>query len=100
MTQHLETGDPDSVRPVGENLAERAHRLGNRHVGTHRGEIGNRLGGLGHLAWSGSRVTARITGGFLVDFDPALPFYIGGALSALGLWGAFSLCRLLDKAGK
>ena len=60
----------------------------------------NRLVGLGHLAWSASMVTGSLVGGYLIDLNAALPFYLGAALSALGCLGAWSLCRLLDSAGK
>lgn len=60
----------------------------------------NRLVGLGHLAWSASMVTGSLLGGYLIDVNAALPFYIGSALAALGTMGAFSLCRRLDSAGK
>jgi len=55
---------------------------------------------LGHLAWSASMVTGSLVGGYLIDLNSALPFYLGAALSALGCLGAWSLCRLLDSAGK
>lgn len=60
----------------------------------------NRLVGLGHLAWSASMVTGSLVGGYLIDVNAALPFYIGAALAALGTFGAFCLCRRLDSAGK
>ena len=60
----------------------------------------NRLVGLGHLAWSASMVTGSLVGGYLIDVDSALPFYIGAALAGLGTLGAISLCRSLDNAGK
>ncbi len=60
----------------------------------------NRLVGLGHLAWSSSMVTGSLVGGYLIDLDAALPFYIGAALAGLGSLGAISLCRSLDNAGK
>ena len=47
-----------------------------------------------------SMVTGSLVGGYLIDIDAALPFYLGAALSALGCLGAWSLCRLLDNAGK
>ena len=59
----------------------------------------NRLVGLGHLAWSGSMVVGSLLGGYLIEINVALPFYIGTALSALGALGAFGLCRRLDGAG-
>ena len=60
----------------------------------------NRLVGLGHLAWSSSMVTGSLVGGYLIDLDAALPFYIGAALAGLGSLVAISLCRSLDNAGK
>jgi len=60
----------------------------------------NRLVGLGHLAWSASMVTGSLVGGYLIDVNAALPFYIGAALAALGTFGAFCLCRRLDSAEK
>ena len=59
----------------------------------------NRLVGLGHLAWSGSMVVGSLTGGYLLEINAALPFYVGTALSALGVFGALGLCRCLDDAG-
>ncbi len=60
----------------------------------------NRLVGLGHLAWSASMVTGSLVGGYLIDINASLPFYLGIALTTLGCLGALSLCRLLDRAGK
>jgi len=45
-------------------------------------------------------VTGSLVGGYLIDLDAALPFYIGAALAGLGSLGAISLCRSLDNAGK
>lgn len=59
----------------------------------------NRLVGLGHLAWSGSMVVGSLIGGYLIEVNAALPFYVGAALSALGALGALGLCRRLDDAG-
>lgn len=59
----------------------------------------NRLVGLGHLAWSGSMVVGSLIGGYLIEINAALPFYVGAALSALGALGALGLCRRLDDAG-
>lgn len=59
----------------------------------------NRLVGLGHLAWSGSMVVGSLVGGYLIEINAALPFYVGAALSALGALGALGLCRRLDDAG-
>ena len=59
----------------------------------------NRLVGLGHLAWSGSMVVGSLIGGYLIEINVALPFYVGAALSALGALGALGLCRRLDDAG-
>ena len=59
----------------------------------------NRLVGLGHLAWSGSMVVGSLIGGYLIEINAALPFYVGAALSALGALGALGLCRRLDAAG-
>ena len=59
----------------------------------------NRLVGLGHLAWSGSMVIGSLVGGYLLELNAALPFYVGAALSALGVLGAVGLCRRLDDAG-
>ena len=59
----------------------------------------NRLVGLGHLAWSGSMVVGSLLGGYLIEVHAALPFYLGTALTALGVLGAFGLCRRLDGAG-
>ena len=59
----------------------------------------NRLVGLGHLAWSGSMVIGSLVGGYLLELNAALPFYVGAALSALGALGAVGLCRRLDAAG-
>lgn len=59
----------------------------------------NRLVGLGHLAWSGSMVVGSLIGGYLLEINAALPFYVGTALSALGAFGALGLCRRLDDAG-
>ena len=58
----------------------------------------NRLVGLGHLAWSGSMVVGSLIGGYLIEINAALPFYVGAALSALGALGALGLCRRLDDA--
>lgn len=59
----------------------------------------NRLVGLGHLAWSGSMVVGSLIGGYLIEINAALPFYVGAALSALGALGTLGLCRRLDAAG-
>ena len=59
----------------------------------------NRLVGLGHLAWSGSMVVGSLIGGYLIEINAALPFYVGAALSAFGALGALGLCRRLDDAG-
>ena len=59
----------------------------------------NRLVGLGHLAWSGSMVVGSLIGGYLLEINAALPFYVGTALSALGAFGALGLCRRLDDTG-
>ena len=59
----------------------------------------NRLVGLGHFAWSGSMVVGSLLGGYLIEINAALPFYLGTALTALGALGAFGLCRRLDGAG-
>ena len=59
----------------------------------------NRLVGLGHFAWSGSMVVGSLLGGYLIEINVALPFYLGTALTALGALGAFGLCRRLDGAG-
>ncbi len=58
----------------------------------------NRLVGLGHLAWSGSMVVGSLLGGYLIEIQAALPFYLGTALSAFGALAAFGLCRRLDGA--
>ncbi|MCY3668758.1 MAG: MFS transporter, partial [Gemmatimonadetes bacterium] len=59
----------------------------------------NRLVGLGHFAWSGSMVVGSLLGGYLIEINAALPFYLGTALTALGALGAFGLCRRLDGTG-
>ena len=59
----------------------------------------NRLVGLGHFAWSGSMVVGSLLGGYLIEINVALPFYLGTALTGLGTLGAFGLCRRLDGAG-
>lgn len=59
----------------------------------------NRLVGLGHFAWSGSMVLGSLLGGYLIEIHAAWPFYLGTGLSALGVLGAFGLCRRLDGVG-
>lgn len=60
----------------------------------------NLLVGLGHLVWSGAMVTGSLAGGILVEFHPAIPFFIGAALAVGGTLCAWRLCARLDRAGR
>ena len=60
----------------------------------------NRLVGLGHMVWSAAMVAGGIAGGWLVEIQPALPFFTGTFLTAGGTLCAWHLCRHLANRGK
>ena len=58
----------------------------------------SRLVGLGHGVWSAAMVFGSVAGGFLVEVDASLPFFVGAGMAALGATCAMLLCRRLDAA--
>ncbi len=51
-----------------------------------------RMVGAAHLAWSLGMTSGSIGGGWLVTFQPALPFYITSILCALAFFLAWRIC--------
>jgi MFS family permease len=58
----------------------------------------NRLVGLAHFVWSGAMVSGSLIGGYLVDVNPALPFYLGAVLGLTGTYCGWRLCLRLDRS--
>jgi len=57
----------------------------------------SRVVGLLHMIWSAAMVSGSLAGGYLVELDPRLPFFIGAVMAVTGTTCGLLLCRHLDR---